>query len=572
MKKIISYLKLLSLKKLLYLPYSFSKTEKRWVFLALIVGVVAGGALAVRIYLRTTVPRPAVGGTYTEGLLKEPHAINPVLASNDTDRSIARLIFSRLITYTADGKIEYDLAQSLEISDDGKVYTVKLKDGIKWHDGETLNANDVLFTVKMVQNPQFKSVLRANWQGVSAEKIDENTIKFILRAPYAPFIENLTLGILPRHLWETIGPEKAPLHELNLKPVGSGPYRFHKFKQSRDGSLISYELKRNLNYYREGPYLKNITFRFFKNEDEAQIALRRREIDGLGGITRRAYDGIDKNNFSLYTFQTSRIFGIFFNERRSPILADTKVRLAIAHSLDKKALSGMVEGGASISDYPIPISKKSEETYTYDPEKSRSLLKEAGWMDENDDGIREKLIKESGKNTVIPLRLTLSTSDWPDLVRTAEAIVSMFRESGIDVKLDIRPFAELETDVIRQRNFEMLLFGHVYGYEIDPFAFWHSSQIKDPGLNIALYASKKADELLEQARRISDPAERTAKYVELSSLLLKDLPAIFLYSQLYLYIIPADIKGMKITKISLPADRFNDVNRWYRNTKRVLKK
>lgn len=572
MKKIISYLKLLSLKKLLYLPYSFSKTEKRWVFLALIVGVVAGGALAVRIYLRTTVPRPAVGGTYTEGLLKEPHAINPVLASNDTDRSIARLIFSRLITYTADGKIEYDLAQSLEISDDGKVYTVKLKYGIKWHDGETLNADDVLFTVKMVQNPQFKSVLRANWQGVSAEKIDENTIKFILRAPYAPFIENLTLGILPRHLWETIGPEKAPLHELNLKPVGSGPYRFHKFKQSRDGSLISYELKRNLNYYREGPYLKNITFRFFKNEDEAQIALRRREIDGLGGITRRAYDGIDKNNFSLYTFQTSRIFGIFFNERRSPILADTKVRLAIAHSLDKKALSGMVEGGASISDYPIPISKKSEETYTYDPEKSRSLLKEAGWMDENDDGIREKLIKERGKNTVIPLRLTLSTSDWPDLVRTAEAIVSMFRESGIDVKLDIRPFAELETDVIRQRNFEMLLFGHVYGYEIDPFAFWHSSQIKDPGLNIALYASKKADELLEQARRISDPAERTAKYVELSSLLLKDLPAIFLYSQLYLYIIPADIKGMKITKISLPADRFNDVNRWYRNTKRVLKK
>lgn len=583
-KKPISYCKSLSIKKILYLPRLFSETEKRLVLLALAIGLIAVGILAGRVYFRVTVAAPAVGGIYTEGMLREPRAINPVLASNDADRDIARLVFSRLITYQKNGIIEYDLAEKVKISEDGKTYTVTLKPGVRWHDGEELTADDVIFTVKMVQNPQFKSALRANWQGVTAEKIDDRTLQFILRSPYAPFIENLTLGILPRHLWETIGPKQVQLHELNLKPVGSGPYEFSQSEKAKDGSLISYTLRRNPDYYRDGPFLEKIVFRFFKKEEEALIALRRGDIEGLGTAAQSIYPNLDKERFSLRTLSIPRIFGIFLNEKQASILADRKVRQAIAYGLDKTALAGNVTGGAIASDAPIPISEKSEEAYPYDPEKAGALLEEAGWKvggntsEHTKDSevsapnrIREKTTKEKGKSTTTPLRLTLSTSDWPDLVRTADSVASMLREIGIGITLDIRPFIDLETSVIRQRNFQMLLFGHVYGYEVDPFSFWHSSQAKDPGLNVSLYANKKADQLLEEARRISDPVERTGKYKELSNLLLQDLPAIFLYSQLYLYLVPAEIKGMGMTKISLPADRFNDVNKWYKHTKRVLK-
>lgn len=570
--KILSYLKSLSLKRILYLPRLFSADERRLVFFVLAIGLAAGGTLLGRVYIRITIPAPAVGGTYTEGMLREPRVINPVLAANDADRDIARLIFSRLVTYKGNGTIEYDLAETLEVSADGKIYTVILRDGVKWHDGKRLTADDVIFTVKMVQNPQFKSPLRANWQGVNAEKINEKTIRFVLRTPYAPFIENLNLGILPRHLWETVGPEQAALHELNLKPVGSGPYQFSRFEQAKDGSLISYEVRRNPGYYREGPFLKKIIFRFFKTEEDALRSLRRGEIEGLGAISSTVYPNLDYQRFALRTLSIPRVFGIFFNKRQAPSLADKKIREAIARALDKKTLAENMAGGAVASQGPLPfVENEDGVVYDYDLKTARALLEEAGWKDEDSDGIREKTIKEKGKSTTTPLRFTLSTSDWPDLIRTADSVALMLAKAGIKVEVKILPFTDLETSVIRPRNFEMLLFGHVYGYEPDPFAFWHSSQIKDPGLNISLYANKKADELLEQARRISDATERAAKYKEFSKLVLADLPAVFLYSQLYYYLVPADVKGMGMEKISLPADRFNDVNLWYKKTKRVLK-
>jgi len=569
----VKYFKTLGLKKFFYLPHLFSPQEKRRMIFFVLLGALAGGILIARVYTRITVPIPAVGGSYTEGMLREPHIINPVLAVNDADRDMARLVFSGLITYTGNGKIEYDLAQNLEISNDGKTYTIFLRKDAFWHDGKPVTADDVLFTIKTIQNPNYRSTLRPNWQGVTVEKIDEATVKFILRTPYAPFIENLTVGIIPKHLWETVGPEQASLHELNLKPVGSGPYKFYKLDKDKDGSLVRLELRRNANYYRDGPYLKKIIFIFFKNEEAMLKALRLGEIEGTAALSNIKLADLDHTRFSIRTLFVPRIFGIFINERNFKPLADKKVREAIGRAINKRAIAENVVGGALVSELPLPLTSESSEEnlYPYDLEKARSLLEEAGWKDENGDGLREKTFLEKGKNVTLPLRITLSTSDWPDLLKTAETLKSMLKEVGIELVIDARPFADLETSIIRPRNFQLLLFGQVYGYELDPFPFWHSSQIKDPGLNISFYANKKADEILETARRIADPAERNQKYSEFSKLITKDIPAIFLYSQLYLYLVPKDILGGEITKISLSADRFNDVNKWYRKTKRVLK-
>lgn len=533
--------------------------------------LISGAGLFVRAYLELTKQVPAIGGSYTEALLREPRTINPIYASQDTDRDLSRLIFSKILFYNHKGGLETDLAEKYELGPDNKTYTITLRPKIQWHDGKPLTADDVVFTIRAIQNPNYKSVLRANWAGVNVEKIDNRTVRFILRTPYAAFLENLTVGILPKHLWESVTPEQATLHELNLKPVGSGPYRFAQIKQSKDGSIISYHLVRNANYFREGPRLKQINFLFFKSEEEAITALHKNLIDGFGPLSIKHLADFDRQKISVFSLAIPRFFGLFFNQNKNEILKEKGVREAIALALNKPVIADATSGGAVVNIYPLPFSETSikQDVYPYDPERARAILEKNGWTDEDGNGIRIKKAAKKSKKEPLDLKLKLVTSDWPDLLKVAELIQKDLRAVGIETGIENKPLASLEQDSIRPRNFEILLFGQVYGFETDPFSFWHSSQIKDPGLNISLYNSKKADKIMEGARKLVDFRDRNKKYEELTSILLEDLPAVFLYNQLYIYLLPAHLRGVELGRISLPSDRFNEINRWYADTKRV---
>lgn len=575
LKRLIRNWKLLNFKKLLYLPHILKPLEKRFFVILILLTLISGAVFLMRGYRALTIQAPDVGGTLSEGMLREPRLINPLYAARDTDRDIARLVYSGLLSYSGNGDIINDLAEKYEISQDGKIYTIILRENAMWHDGRRVSADDVIFTVQTVQNPQYKSVYRANWLGVNTEKIDERTIKFTLRTAYAPFIENLTLGILPKHIWEAVEPEQALIHETNLKPIGSGPYQFKEFTQNKEGEIISYTLERNLNYYREGPYIKTIEFQFFKTADELLTAWRRKTIDNFSLTDAKSITKIsERNHDSLRTIPMPRIVGLFFNEKHAALLADKKVRNAIAHAIQKEELVKILAGGVQTANYPIPFFSPNNEDnsgwLTFDPSAAAKLLDESGWKNEDNDNFREKKEKIKGKETIKSLQLSLATSDWPELILIAEKIKEMLGAVGIEIKIEVKSFAELETSVIRPRNFDMLLFGQVYGYEPDPFAFWHSSQIKDPGLNVALYASKKADTLLEEARRTSNLELRTKKFDEFSKILSADIPAVFLYTQNFLYVLPSNVQGAEIRRIGLPADRFNEINKWYLKTKRVF--
>ena len=573
--RLIRNWRLFGFKKLLYLPHILEPVEKRFFILLFVLALASGAVLLMREYRAFTIQVPDIGGTFKEGMLREPRLINPLYAAHDTDRDISRLVYSGLLTYSENGNIINDLAEKYEISENGKTYTLTLRENALWHDAKKVSANDVIFTVQTLQNPQYKSVYRANWLGVNAEKIDERTIKFTLRTAYAPFIENLTLGILPKHIWESAGPERTLIHENNLKPIGSGPFKFKEFNQNKEGEITSYILERNRNYYREGPYIKTVNFLFFKTTDELLIAWRRKTIDGFSiAGEKSATEVVGRGKDILRTIPMPRIVGLFFNEKQAAPLADKKVRSAIAYALQKEELVKIPAGGVVAADYPIPFfpiqAADKFKVLTFDPSAAVKLLEESGWKDENNNGIREKKEKNKGKETIKQLRLTLTTSDWPELILMAEKIKEMLGAVGIEISIEVKSFAELETSVIRPRNFDMLLFGEVYGYEPDPFAFWHSSQIKDPGLNIALYANKKADALLEEARRTSDKELRSKKFEEFSKILSADIPAVFLYTQNFLYVLPPNIQGAEIERIGLPADRFNEINKWYIKTRRVF--
>ncbi|OHA09231.1 MAG: hypothetical protein A3B37_03395 [Candidatus Sungbacteria bacterium RIFCSPLOWO2_01_FULL_59_16] len=563
-------------RRWLYLPRLYSKREKIALMAIAALGFASFIVLAVRLTHRFTVAVPAVGGVLREGALAEPRFINPLYPSNDTDRDLSRLVFSRLISYDRAGQVTMDLAEAVETDPDGRVYTVRLHGGVEWHDGEPFTADDVIFTIKAIQDPEYKSPLRPNWQGVGVEKLDERTVRFTLRQPYAPFIENLAVGIIPEHLWRKIPRESAILSDLNLKPVGTGPYRFEKFTRREEGTITSVTLVRNRRYHLEGPYLREISFSFYPSEEKLVAAYRRNDIDSFLLSSAARANEVRELDLNLHELKLPKIFAVFLNANAKPALGRAKVRQALALAVDREAiLAEILAGGGTIVNSALPPSSFGADadlpSLPYDPARARELLAQDGWSDGDDDGLLERT-EGSGKNrTTQKLELRLVTSDVPELAAAAERIVAAWQAIGVRAESKAIAVNDLEATLIRPRAYEALLFGEVSGHDPDPFAFWHTSQLKDPGLNIALYSNRAVDELLESARRTPDDRARAEKYREFQRIVRDELAAIFLWSPHQFYATRKKIQGAEVGVMALPEERFNEVNRWYADTQRTLK-
>lgn len=548
-------------------------------------------------YARNTQAVRAVGGTYQEGVVGQPRLINPLfVAANDVDRDLSKLIFAGLMRYGSDGSLLPDMAERYEISSDGKTYTFFLRTDALWHDGAPVTADDVLFTISLVQNPLVQSSVRINWQGVKAEKLDEHRIQFSLASPYAPFLENTTVGILPKHLWEKVSLENLRLAELNLRPVGSGPFTFEHFRKDDVGGIYSYTLGRFAKAKPEPAYIQKIIFRFFNSPDNLLNAFEGGRIGGAGLLTGQSPDIAAKNRSSLHSVLLPRYFAVFFNQTQSKALADKTVRQALRDTTDTAKIIDTLLGGygASIQG-PIPPGLAgarrgtAEEGGTTDdagalppqPTGTSSpgtippladtiaLFEKAGWKDANGDGVREKVLAKGAEPT--ELAFTLTTSDAGDLRGIAELLKQSWSLLGANVELKFLPLSELERSVLRPRQYDALLFGEILSLEPDPFAFWHSSQKRDPGLNLALYENRAADLLLEEIRQTLDPEKRSAKLREFSKLVQEDIPAVFLYTPHFLYLLPEDLKGFGMKIIALSSERFADIPNWYLKTKRAWK-
>ncbi|OGZ96193.1 MAG: hypothetical protein A3I44_04720 [Candidatus Sungbacteria bacterium RIFCSPLOWO2_02_FULL_51_17] len=560
------------IRRVLYLPRLFSRRELFLLIALLLVFLGSGSTLLGSFIMRHTVSAPKSGGAYREGSLREPKLINPIyLSNNDTDRDIAALIFSSMLFYDSEGVVQQDLAEAFSISDDGKVYTITLHKDAVWHDGEPLTAEDVLFTIKAIQNPEYKSPLRANFQGVTVEQTDDHTIEFTLKQPYSPFIDNLTVGILPKHIWEQIPPANT-LSEFNIKPVGSGKYEFSKYKQS-EGSITYYELVYNKKYYRQKPFIRTVAFSFYPDERELANAYKRGEIDAMRSVTRAQEDMLDPSpDLVLYRLDFPRMFAVFLNANKNTAFSDAKVRQALHSGIDRKKLLEILDEDARIIDVPLPSSIITADHVTetaFDEEAAKALLEKAGWKDYDANGFREKKEGIGKKETITPLAIHLVTSNLPELERVATFIKEYWGRLGAEVTVETWPLAELESQILRPRNYDALLFGEVYNHNPDPFAFWHSSQIRDPGLNIAMYSNRKADTLLEEARRSTDPELRKKKYEEFQKIVADDFGALFLWTPQYAYAARNTIYGINLKSVVFPSERFNEIETWYIKTRRA---
>lgn len=545
-------------------PHLLTQNERRAFLVFFAVALVSLVGIFIVLDRSYSVTLPADGGALNEGLVGRPLKLNPLTAVSDADRDLVSLLYAGIVRPDGKGGYTPELAESLDISSDGLSYTAHLRQNLEFHDGEPLTADDVVFTVETVKNAAIASPLRANWEGVEVEKVDDATVTFRLKKAYAPFIASLSLGILPKHIWGTLSPQQFTVSERNLaSPVGAGPYRFSSLKQESSALIGSITLSAFRNYALGRPHLDKIVLSFFDTESDLASALKNGAVtSGIVGKT-----GAEKleSSTNVRHIATSLVYALFFNTDRAPVLADVKVREALDLAIDRDAvIAATPAGSASRITGPLPIAVAS---VPRDLDKARALLKSAGWTYDDD----AKTWTKKVKSTTETLTFNIATSNNEELIRVANAIATSLKDIGVNVTLSFFERADLEQARLRPRDFESLLFGQVLGVPEDPYAFWHSSQRTDPGLNVAKYANPKADALSEKLRTPLSPEAFTTASVAFNTMVAADHPALFLYSPVHIYVLPKTIEGAVLEHAGIRADRFANIREWYIEREKVWK-
>jgi peptide/nickel transport system substrate-binding protein len=507
------------------------------------------------------------GGDITEGVIGEPRFVNPVLATTRADKDLTALIFSGIMRPDHTGALVPELAKTVERSEDGTTYTITLRSDMYFHDGTPVTADDVVFTYELIKNPAAKSPLRGNWENVSVQKQDPKVVTLTLEKPYTPFIHNLTVGILPEHLWANVPPNEIAFHSRNTHAVGTGPYQIDTITRTGNDRISAYTLQR----FTQGettPHLKRVVLRFFETTQKLLDALRDGTISGTADIPPERLSELDANRYTITTAPLPQTFGIFFNQNRNAALRDKAVRTALAQSINRERIVANATHGQAIpTRTPVPkgyselksIDSASSTKPVFNPEAATQTLKSAGWG-KNENNIWRKET-DDGEQT---LSITIRTLNADDLSAAATEIARTWRALGAEVKIEEYEQSDLLNEIIRPREFEAVLFGMDVGRGIDLYPFWHSSQQTDPGLNIAQYANITADDHLETLRTSTTTDTRNTALEKFIKLIRKEHPAIFLYTPTMQYVTTSDINLSNIPALTGPHDRLKFITSWHR--------
>ena len=556
------------------MPKFLNRAEKFNLSFALIIFVLAIGIFGWRAYIKNSVAVPAFGGSYTEGLIGAPHLVNPILSSSDVDRDLVKLMFSGLMKFNGHGELIPDLASGYTIDAEQTTYTFELRENLRWHDNEPITVDDVIFTIDSIKNPDYNSPLKNSFSGITVQRINDRTVQFTLEKPFSPFLSILTTGIIPEHLWYSVPAFSASLTDLNIKPVGSGPYSFVKLTRDTNGNIKNYTLEAYENYHLPSAYISELNFKFYPDFLTGVSALENKNIDGLIYLPKEFKQDMDSDKITLHNLQFPQFTAAFFNPKNNELLSDKDFRQALAMSVDKeRILTEVLNGDGQTINTPIlpgllgydPELRAPE----YSPDLASIALEELGWEMPEEGSFRTK---DAGEDEdPLELKIKLTTIDQSENVKIVNIIKEAWEEIGIKTDLEIVSKEKIKKDIIEPRNYEVLVFGEVININSGPYPFWHSSQNQHPGLNLSVLANKDIDKYLEEVRVANIDDDKLEPLKNFQEKLLELNFAIFLYNPTYIYPTTDKLQGLdELQFINLPADRFNNVNSWFVKTKRIF--
>jgi peptide/nickel transport system substrate-binding protein len=523
------------------------------VVLLLGLPLVLAGALLLLV-------EPAVArDQYVEAVAGEPPLLNPLLAPYTlAGQDILPLVFAALVRTDAAGHVELDLAERLDVEEEGRAYVARLRDDLVWDDGEPLTAEDVAFTVRLVQAPdhQGSQELADLWRSVEVEIVDPRTVRFRLPTPLASFPEHLTLGLLPRHALDGVAASELALHAFNRQPVGSGPYRVASFDPER---LV---LERNPTFHGAPPRIGRIELRVYGERAGALQAIMRREVDGMAGLRPDEIQQISTSGqHVVYALpERSKTAAVIYN-LETPVLREAVVRNALARAVDREALiRDVLAGHGEPAAGPIPVQSwayvRAPATVEHDPAAAAALLEEAGWR-VGADGV----LQRDGA----PLQITLVTADTPDRLAVARALAEQARAIGVDLDVRAVPADELFDDHLQPRRFEAALVGQwSMGSDPDVYPQWHSSQTGRSGGNYAGFADADVDRWLEVGRQEPDRELRRNAYLHFQARWAEAQPALMLYHPVYSFAVARDVWGVAADPLPDSSWRLRSAVGWHR--------
>lgn len=538
----------------------------RWQALIALLGILLLAAiLASTAREYTSVIVPASGGIYTEAAVGMPRAINPLLAfGNDLDLDLSGLIFQGLVGLNERGEVIPALAESWEISPDQRTYIFHLRHNVRWHDGAPFTAADVVYTVGVMQSDAFAAsefpvpgFLAELWRSVTVTQVDDFTVQFTLQQPFSPFLAETTIGILPEHLWRKVPTDDMPRSLLNLQPVGTGPWRLSEL------TAVSARLEPNPYFDGPKPFLEAIELRFYPDYGSAFVAFERAEVDGVSRILPQDLPLAQASeHMQVYSAPLAEETFVYFNlsNPNTPFFSEKPVRQALWLALDRSQLVDMALQGQGLpTDSPFMPGTWAyvpQESTGPDLERAKALLTEAGWQDSDGDGVRER--------DGIPLAFVLLGEDEDLLTALAE----QWAKVGVQVQPQPVSLMSLAGDYLSPRTYEAAVVHWQLSADPDPYPLWHSTQI-ELGQNYSGWSNRRADEVMEEARSVSDPGHRMELYAEFQSIFMEELPALPLYFDIYSFGVHDKVQGITVGRLNQPFERFRNAYQWYMVTERV---
>lgn len=543
----------------------------------LLVGVGFLLSAIILAYIATTYTtefRPARGGTYVESIGGYPQSLNPLLSFyNDADSDVVALTFSGLTRIGMRGEVEPDLATAWEIDPSGITYTFQLNRNALWHDGFYFSADDVLFTTRLLQDPDYPGPpdIGALWRSVSVVKVNDYTVQFVLEEPYAPFLDYTNIGLLPAHILAGVSAADLPEADFNREPIGTGPFRVIAV-ETGEGQITSITFKRFQRYYGPDPYLENVILRFYPTARAAFEAYQDGLVEGVSRISQELLpQAFAADDLKLHSTTTAEMTMLYFNEMVTETLPfnDTSVRQALLYALDRQAIvDEVLMGQAVIPQTPLlpgtwAYNTQDVPVYTYDPSRALALLADAGWR------------RWTGTGTLrtvddIPLAFTLMAANEAQDLAVAQAIADQWARVGISVTIEGVPALAL-TGVLESRSYQAALARLVIPGDPDPYPFWHETQaLPGQGQNYAGFQHRRISEIIEQARITVNPNQRFALYQEFQQLFMEEVPAFPLYVPIYTYAIDNRVNGDQIGPLMRTGDRFRTIADWYVLQRRVV--
>ncbi len=486
------------------------------------------------------------GGTYTEATYGEVNSLNPLLAKTDSEKTLSRLMFATVTTIDYSGHTNIGLAKSIHADEDGKVWRVRLRDDLKWSDGEPITGQDLIFTANLIKNPRVNSIYSTNLTNVTVEAGEDGEVIFTLPVAFADFMSALDFPVVPEHILSDVDPQVLAEHQFSSTPTTSGAFTFNAMQSTAKLGEKVFYLSANHEYYRGQTLLNSFVIHTYGDKAEIIEALNSGVVTATAELSETDQDKITAPQIQMRNSSLNSGAFIFFNTASS-IMKDQSLRAAIRSGLNLEKIRSLAPETLSL-DYPLLESQIKLDRYptlpSFDFEAAKAKIDELGIKDDS--------------------VITLATVDSGYLPSVTNEIAENLKGLGFNV--DISTYEENQEffqNVISRRNYDILVYEVELGAEPDLLPYYHSSQATGTGLNLSSYRNLLVDDLLLSARGTLDEEQRVKKYESFLDYWAAGVPAIGLYRPNMTYYYNQNTRPFNNdVKLVTALDRFSDITSW----------